>query len=197
MTKTSQILVKGSLIGAFALLTTTAFAQWVPGPAGAQQGPGCPYASQQAQGYHYHHFKGQVPPCAQGQFAKGPKFSLEDRKNLMLGALNLTDAQKPAWTAYSAAIDGVHNLRGPKPQLDQNLDHQAFLQQRAERLQKSLEATQNLIKARADLLKVLTPEQVKVLDAMETRSHKGFKGPKGPKGPAPQGKPAVEQKTAL
>lgn len=195
MKRTSQLLLKGTLLGAFALLATSASAHWVP-----MHNPGCPMAAPNtgcAMIPYQHHFRGhfngapcngapcyqqgqpQVPPCFAnpGNFNKGPTQSFQERKDFLLDSLQLNDSQKSAWDNYSSAVDALHSLRQSKIPQGPQLDRQKFLEERAARLQKSADATQALLKARAELLKVLTPEQAKTLEMIENRNH--FRGHRG------------------
>ena len=201
MNKASQLLLKGSLIGSLALLATAASAQWVPGPGCGMgmMGPG-PNCGAPCYGTY------NGAPCyfGQGNQMRGPAVGYQDRKLYLLGSLNLNDSQKPAWNNYSAAIDALHAQRNANQQAPGwQLSQEQRLEARVARLQQQLEATQNLIKARAELVKVLTPEQVKVLEALESKSHfRGHRGPRhhgfapqrhhgfGPQGFGPQGAPA-------
>ncbi|WP_290116227.1 Spy/CpxP family protein refolding chaperone, partial [Turicimonas muris] len=115
------------------------------------------------------------------------------------------------WNNYSAAIDALHAQRNANQQAPGwQLSQEQRLEARVARLQQQLEATQNLIKARAELVKVLTPEQVKVLEALESKSHfRGHRGPRhhgfapqrhhgfGPQGFGPQGAPAPMPKAPV
>lgn len=198
MSKTSQLLLKGTFIGSLAILASAASAQWVPGPGCGMANPNFEAPCFNSPCYQ------QLPPCytAPRGFMGGPGYGYQDRKAYILGSLNLNDSQKPAWNNYSAAIDALHAQRGPNKVQGQQLDQQQLLEARAQRLQQRLEATQNLIKARAEFLKVLTPEQAKTFEALENRSHfRGHRGPRHGFGPhhgfGPQGAPAQMPRSSL
>ena len=138
--------------------------------------PGCQYGpnGMMRQGY-------PGPQGAQGARDFRPGF--EQRKVYLRGALNLTDAQKPAFEAYFGAVDAYHQMK--RPQGVQGQTRQDILNQRLAFQKTRVEALQKAIDARQELMKVLTPEQVKVFDAVESRTH--ARGPRGGFGPGHRG----------
>lgn len=125
--------------------------------------PGCQYGpnGMMRQGYPCWSYG---PQGAQGARDFRPGF--EQRKVYLRGALNLTDAQKPAFEAYFGAVDAYHQLK--RPQGVQGQTRQDILNQRLAFQKTRVEALQKAIDARQELMKVLTPEQVKVFDAVES-----------------------------
>mgnify|MGYP002245231380 CR=1 FL=1 len=106
-----------------------------------------------------------------------------NKKVYLRGALNLTDAQKPAFEAYFGAVDAYHQMK--RPQGVQGQTRQDILNQRLAFQKTRVEALQKAIDTRQELMKVLTPEQVKVFDAVESRTH--ARGPRGGFGPGHRG----------
>jgi len=72
-----------------------------------------------------------------------------------------------------------------RPQGVQGQTRQDILNQRLAFQKTRVEALQKAIDARQELMKVLTPEQVKVFDAVESRTH--ARGPRGGFGPGHRG----------
>lgn len=142
--------------------------------------PGCQYGpnGMMRQGYSCWSYG---PQGAQGARDFRPGF--EQRKVYLRGALNLTDAQKPAFEAYFGAVDAYHQMK--RPQGVQGQTRQDILNQRLAFQKTRVEALQKAIDARQELMKVLTPEQVKVFDAVESRTH--ARGPRGGFGPGHRG----------
>lgn len=142
--------------------------------------PGCQYGpnGMMRQGYPCWSYG---PQGAQGARDFRPGF--EQRKVYLRGALNLTDAQKPAFEAYFGAVDAYHQMK--RPQGVQGQTRQDILNQRLAFQKTRVEALQKAIDARQELMKVLTPEQVKVFDAVESRTH--ARGPRGGFGPGHRG----------
>ena len=142
--------------------------------------PGCQYGpnGMMWQGYPCWSYG---PQGAQGARDFRPGF--EQRKVYLRGALNLTDAQKPAFEAYFGAVDAYHQMK--RPQGVQGQTRQDILNQRLAFQKTRVEALQKAIDARQELMKVLTPEQVKVFDAVESRTH--ARGPRGGFGPGHRG----------
>ena len=151
-------------------------AQAQPCPWANQNGAGCP------QGYGPYHggMMMRGAPCwGNAQNFHHPRFGgfgYEERKTYMLGALNLADNQKAAWQKYSDALDAAHNVRTQRPQLGPDATRQDYLDARTQFLKNQVAALENLAKARADFVKVLTHEQAKVLDQVERFSHRGPNG---------------------
>lgn len=154
---------------------------------GGYYGPGCGGWHQGPDGYY-----GMMGPgCAWGwgpQQGNGPRgnWNYQDRKTYMLGALNLSDNQKSAWNNYSQAIDAVHNARSNQ-QLDPNASRQDRLNARIDSLKDQTAALEALTKARNEFVKVLSPEQVAVLDQFESGSYHGVRGFHHGRGPANMG----------
>ena len=148
------------------------------GPQGAY--PGCQHGpnGMMRQGYPCWSYG---PQGARG--AKDFRPGFEQRKVYLRGALNLTDAQKPAFEAYFGAVDAYHQMK--RPQSVQGQTRQDILNQRLAFQKTRVEALQKAIDARQELMKVLTPEQVKVFDAVESRTH--ARGPRGGFGPGHRG----------
>ena len=142
--------------------------------------PGCQYGpnGMMRQGYSCWSYGLQG---AQGARDFRPGF--EQRKVYLRGALNLTDAQKPAFEAYFGAVDAYHQMK--RPQGVQGQTRQDILNQRLAFQKTRVEALQKAIDARQELMKVLTPEQVKVFDAVESRTY--ARGPRGGFGPGHRG----------
>ena len=140
--------------------------------------PGCAYAGQQ-----HPHFRGNYPRGYHQKFG-----NYESRKTYLRGLLNLSDAQKPAFDAYLAAVDATHAR--PAVQANPNASRQDLLNQRIERQKARLATLEKVAQARAELVKVLTPEQAAALDSFESRSHSRAynRGPAyhGMQGPAAQ-----------
>lgn len=195
--------IGGAVLAASLGLAATAAFAW-PGCGGAPMnyGPGCAYAQGVGPQNGY--------PCwaSQRQFRGAPGFNkqgFQQRKIYLRGALDLNDAQKPAFEAYYGAIDTYHNLQ--RPQIVQGATRQDVLNARLAFQKARTDALQKAIDARQALVKVLTPEQVKTLDAVESRTHAagpkfgpGFHGPhhgfrNGQPVPAPQVAPAPAPQT--
>lgn len=142
--------------------------------------PGCQYGPGAVRQGH---------PCwtnGQKQGPQGPRDyrpGFEQRKIYLRGALNLTDAQKPAFDAYFAAVDAYHQMK--RPLAAQGQTRQDILNQRLAFQKARVEALQKAIEARQELTKVLTPEQAKVFDSIESRTH--ARGPRGGFGPGHRG----------
>jgi len=87
--------------------------------------PGCQYGpnGMMRQGYPCWSYG---PQGAQGARDFRPGF--EQRKVYLRGALNLTDAQKPAFEAYFGAVDAYHQMK--RPQGVQGQTRQDILNQR-------------------------------------------------------------------
>lgn len=95
--------------------------------------------------------------------------NLQDTYAALAGELNLTDKNKAAYDNYvkvrvQAAVDHAtwHNQAVPGEP-----GRQARLERRAEHDQLRAKTSAALAKARADLIKTMTPEQVKALDEQE------------------------------
>lgn len=177
---TKKIFSSAALAASLTLAAGAAFA-WGCG-AGSMMGygPGCQYGpnGMMRQGYPCWSYG---PQGAQGARDFRPGF--EQRKVYLRGALNLTDAQKPAFEAYFGAVDAYHQMK--RPQGVQGQTRQDILNQRLAFQKTRVEALQKAIDARQELMKVLTPEQVKVFDAVESRTH--ARGPRGGFGPGHRG----------
>lgn len=172
---TKKMISSAALAASLTLAAGAAFA-WAGCGAGPMMGygPGCQVGPQGA-------YPGcQVGPGAMRQghpcWSYGPQQGIRDfrpgfeqRKIYLRGALNLTDAQKPAFEAYFGAVDAYHQMK--RPQGVQGQTRQDILNQRLAFQKARVDALQKAIDARQDLLKVLTPEQVKVFDSVESRAH--------------------------
>lgn len=208
MTTSTKLLTAAALAASLGLSAGSALAWGCGGYGPGMMNPGCGYAQGANPGcgygpgamYQGHHARGGYPCWVdgqrQGQFRQGPR-SFEQRKIYLRGALDLSDAQKPAFEAYVGAVEAYHNMK--RPQIAQGASRQDMLNARIEFQKTRLAALQKVSDARQALVKVLKPEQVQALDTFETRSHRrgpqaqgGFRGPRGPKGqqggfqPAPQ-----------
>ncbi len=155
-------------------------------------GPGCqagPQGANRGCQYGPNGMMRQGHPCwsyGPQQGAQGPRDyrpGFEQRKIYLRGALNLTDAQKPAFEAYFGAVDAYHQMK--RPLAAQGQTRQDLLNQRLAFQKARVEALQKAIDARQELMKVLTPEQVKVFDSIESRTH--ARGPRGGFGPGHRG----------
>lgn len=93
--------------------------------------------------------------------------SFEDRQILLTGKLKLSEAQKSYWDTYSKALEALHQVSPIKPSAQ--MTQQERLELRVERLKERVAKTEQLAKARSDLLKQLTPEQIEVLESFEHR----------------------------
>ncbi len=157
------------------------------------RGPGCADIAPDARPG----FRGPGAPDFQRR-GPGPKFGFEERLTFLLGSLDLNDSQKAAWNNYKQALENAHDI-GKKPGEPKARPEgqQARLEARIETLKAKLAVTEALAKARADLVKVLTPEQAKTLEALEDRAHgraqprRPAPAPVAPQGPAPKA-PAQE-----
>ena len=142
--------------------------------------PGCQYGPNGMMWQRYPCWS-YCPQGAPGARDFRPGF--EQRKVYLRGSLNLTDALKPAVEAYFGAVDAYHQMK--RPQGVQGQTRQDILNQRLAFQKTRVEALQKAIDARQELMKVLTPEQVKVFDAVESRTH--ARGPRGGFGPGHRG----------
>lgn len=182
---TKKIFSSAALAASLTLAAGAAFA-WGCG-AGSMMGygPGCqvdPQGAYPGCQYGPNGMMRQGYPCwSYGPQGARPGF--EQRKVYLRGALNLTDAQKPAFEAYFGAVDAYHQMK--RPQGVQGQTRQDILNQRLAFQKTRVEALQKAIDARQELMKVLTPEQVKVFDAVESRTH--ARGPRGGFGPGHRG----------
>lgn len=201
--RTSSIAKLSATVG-LALATSLASAQWVPS--------GMPCNPNRFGPQHHHwQFNGQdcpnvacpnarefrgkrgVPPCASQNYQRAPRLNFEERKALLLGSLDLNDSQKSAWKNYSNAVDQMHDKK--RPNYKDGMSRQELLQERANVLKARLQNVENLIKARAELLKVLTPEQVSIFEKLETRGHRGFAKNRAPQAiPSSKEAPKAESK---
>lgn len=198
MTTSTKLLAAAALAASLGLSAGSALAWGCGSGCGYGPGmmnPGCGYAQGVNPGCGYgpgvmhqrHHARGGQPCWVdgqQGQFRAGPR-SFEERKIYLRGALDLTDAQKPAFDAYVGAVEAYHST--PRPALAQGANRQDVLNARIEFHKARLASLEKVSEARQALVKVLKPEQLKVLDTFESRSHRrvaqgGFQGPRGPMG---------------
>lgn len=120
-------------------------------------------------------------PVGQGQYYMGPgmmygygpmmgQLNWQDRQALLQGKLNLADNQKQAWKDYSDAVGAAHQKQ-PKVKAQKPADQQARLEARIANLKARLAVAENLLKARQNLLSVLTPDQVQILQDYEAMMH--------------------------
>lgn len=143
-----------------------------PCPGAGPQGRGVPPCVAGTPGFHprhHHGFRGG-PGQFQGPRALPPRQTLEDRLTYLRGAIKPTDAQVPQWTKYEEAITVAHSVK-KLPSLGPEATVQEKIEARAALKKAEAEALENLAKARAELVKVLTPEQIFVLEKMENRAH--------------------------
>ncbi len=223
MTSTKKTLISLAIAGAFAIAGVSVAQdagsnaqapqeasqppapQSEPAPGPQDQGPRGPGPGP---GFHMPPYMGHgpcfcPPPPPPGGPQGGPGMgpgpqpfglSWEDRITFLRGAIDLTDAQKPAWDAYVQSLDSIHHARPagpPTPGPD-------FLNKVAEHLKAQLAAVESMIQARGELVKVLTPEQVKALEEAEQKFHnmpipRPGMGPGPGPGPCPLLKPKARR----
>lgn len=177
MTISKKTLTAAALTGLLALASGTA-AAWCGGYHGNGQNYTCPQAGCTITGPHNHYGPGRGCPTAQPFHRNSERAfgNYEQRTVYLRGLLNLTDAQKPVFDAYVAAADAAHNVRG-QFKFDPNGSRQEQLDARIENQKLRLAALEKVAQARADLVKVLSAEQVQALEGFEARSHMGPRGP--------------------
>lgn len=158
---TKKVISSAALAASLTFAAGAAFA-WGCG-AGPMMGygPGCqagPQGANRGCQYGPNGMMRQGHPCwsyGPQQGAQGPRDyrpGFEQRKIYLRGALNLTDAQKPAFEAYFGAVDAYHQMKRPlaaQGQTRQDILNQrlAFQKARVEALQKAIDARQELMKA--------------------------------------------------
>ena len=138
-----------------------------------------------------------VPPCMQTPHHVGPADRVALRYEALERMLTLKDDQKSAWRAY---VDARVALATPAKAYDKPaVDTQARLDRRAERAEARAAQIRTVAQSRAELLKVLSPEQKFVMEKFEFQ-HQGVRAGHNPhhgmmfKGPncggaAPHGMP--------
>ncbi len=110
-----------------------------------------------------------VPPCAQA-----PQYSRADqvaaRYEGLANMLTLKAEQQSAWKAY---VDARVALAAPQKKWDKPaVDTQERLERRAEAAEARVALLKTVTSARAELLKILSPEQKYVLESYEF-THRG------------------------
>lgn len=171
MMNTKKMISSAVLAASLTFSTGAAFA-WAGCGAGPMMGygPGCQVGPQEVypgcqyrtgtlrQGYPCWSYDSQLG-------ARDFRPCFEQKMIYLRDVLNLTDAQESAFKAYFDTIDAYHQMLRSQDVRGQS--RQDILNQRLAFQKARVDALQQTLNARQDLLKVLTPEQTKVFEAVE------------------------------
>lgn len=171
MKNTHKIITSLAALGALCVGSVAIAQPWHHGgPDGGRMGPGaeCPMGGPGPQ------------PGFDGRNAQEVRSA---RWAALASMLTLKPEQEGAWKAYVEARDALKTPFGEQQKYA--ADEQTRLENRAERAKIRADQLARVAAARAELLKVLSPEQKYVLEGMEFHhGRRGFAdGPRGPRGP--------------
>lgn len=171
MMNTNKMISSAVLAASLTFATGAAFA-WAGCGAGPMMGygPGCQVGPQEVYPgcqYGTGALRQGYPCWSYGSQPGASDFRpcFEQRMIYLRDVLNLTDAQESAFKAYFDAIDAYHQMMRSQDVRGQS--RQDILNQRLAFQKARVAALQQTLDARQDLLKVLTPEQTKVFEAVE------------------------------
>ena len=184
MNKSTKIISSLAALGALCVGATAMAGPWHHPGFGPGPQADCPMAAQGPMGPH-----GDCPNFAPRGSEADMAYRAE-RWNALSRMLTITPEQKGAWDAYTAARDAVRTPIVNPESGRYAADEQTRLERRAERAKIRADLLGKAAAARAELLKVLSPEQKYVLEGMEFRHGdrmmdrgphhmRGF-GPRGP-----------------
>lgn len=172
MMNTNKMISSAMLAASLTFATGAAFA-WAGCGAGPMMGygPGCQIGPQEVYPECQYYSTGALRhgyPCWSYDSQSRARDShpyFEQRMIYLRDVLNLTDAQESAFKAYFDTIDAYHQMMRSQDVRGQS--RQDILNQRLAFQKARVDALHQTLDARQDLLKVLTPEQTKVFEAVE------------------------------
>lgn len=142
-------------------------------------------------GYRHHPHFYDGPRHFHGPRALPPRMPFEDRLAFLRGSVQPKDAQLPQWNSYEEALIAAHDVKKNLPPPGPEATQQQRLEARIALKKAEVDALENVAKARAELVKVLTPEQIFVLEKIEAKPRKPFDRRPRVAGVPPQGAPKI------